>query len=79
MMTVDHTASGMAFHSFPQKPELKTPELKTKEIFLCNSLRRVQAKCSEACPVNKQRGGSKNEQSMAEAVAKYLKELVEHK
>ena len=32
-----------------------------------------------AYSVNKQRGGSKNEQSMAEAVAKHLKEFVEHK
>jgi hypothetical protein len=31
-----------------------------------------------AYSVNKQRGGSKNEQSMAEAVAKHLKEFVEH-
>jgi len=32
-----------------------------------------------AYSVNKQRGGGKNEQSMAEAVAKHLKEFVEHK
>ena len=32
-----------------------------------------------AYSVNKQRGGSKNPQSMAEAVAKHLKEFVEHK
>jgi hypothetical protein len=32
-----------------------------------------------AYSVNKQKGGSKNEQSMAEAVAKHLKEFVEHK
>ena len=32
-----------------------------------------------AYSVNKQRGGSKNSQSMAEAVAKHLKEFVEHK
>ena len=32
-----------------------------------------------AYSVNKQRGGSKNQQSMAEAVAKHLKEFVEHK
>jgi TolB-like protein len=32
-----------------------------------------------AYSVNKQRGGSKNEQSMAEAVAKHLKDFVEHK
>jgi len=32
-----------------------------------------------AYSVNKQRGGSKNEQSMAEPVAKHLKEFVEHK
>jgi hypothetical protein len=32
-----------------------------------------------AYSVNKQRSGSKNEQSMAEAVAKHLKEFVEHK
>ncbi len=32
-----------------------------------------------AYSVNKQRGGSKNEQSMAEAVAKHLKGFVEHK
>jgi TolB-like protein len=32
-----------------------------------------------AYSVNKQRGGSKNEQSMAEAVAKHLKEFVERK
>jgi TolB-like protein len=32
-----------------------------------------------AYSVNKQRGGSKNEQSMAEAVAKHLKEFVNHK
>lgn len=32
-----------------------------------------------AYSVNKQRGGNKNEQSMAEAVAKHLKEFVEHK
>jgi hypothetical protein len=32
-----------------------------------------------AYSVNKQRGGSKNEQSMAEAVAKHLKDYVEHK
>ena len=31
-----------------------------------------------AYSVNKQRGGSKNEQSMAEAVAKHLKEFVNH-
>src|ERR1019366_1476504 len=31
-----------------------------------------------AYSVNKQRGGSKNQQSMAEAVAKHLKEYVEH-
>jgi hypothetical protein len=31
-----------------------------------------------AYSVNKQRGGSKNEQSMAEAVAKHLKEFVSH-
>lgn len=31
-----------------------------------------------AYSVNKQKGGSKNEQSMAEAVAKHLKEFVEH-
>src|SRR5256885_745707 len=32
-----------------------------------------------AYSVNKQRGGSKNQQSMAEAVAKHLKEFIEHK
>jgi hypothetical protein len=32
-----------------------------------------------AYSVNKQRGGSKNSQSMAEAVAKHLKDYVEHK
>ena len=32
-----------------------------------------------AYSVNKQKGGSKNQQSMAEAVAKHLKEFVEHK
>lgn len=32
-----------------------------------------------AYSVNKQRGGSKNEQSMAEAVAKHLKDFVNHK
>jgi hypothetical protein len=32
-----------------------------------------------AYSVNKQRGGSKNEQSMAEAVAKHLKEFLEKK
>jgi TolB-like protein len=32
-----------------------------------------------AYSVNKQSGGSKNEQSMAEAVAKHLKEFVNHK
>ena len=32
-----------------------------------------------AYSVNKQRGGSKNSQSMAEAVAKHLKEYMEHK
>jgi hypothetical protein len=32
-----------------------------------------------AYSVNKQRGGSKNEQSMAEAVAKHLKDFIEHK
>jgi hypothetical protein len=32
-----------------------------------------------AYSVNKQRGGSKNEQSMAEAIAKHLKEFLEHK
>src|SRR5216684_8945836 len=32
-----------------------------------------------AYSVNKQRGGGKNAQSMAEAVAKHLKEFVEHK
>lgn len=32
-----------------------------------------------AYAVNKQRGGAKDEQSMAEAVAKHLKEYVEHK
>jgi len=32
-----------------------------------------------AYSVNKQRGGSKNAQSMAEAIAKHLKEFVEHK
>jgi hypothetical protein len=32
-----------------------------------------------AYSVNKQKGGNKNEQSMAEAVAKHLKEFVEHK
>jgi TolB-like protein len=31
-----------------------------------------------AYSVNKQRGGSKNEQSMAEAIAKHLKEYVNH-
>jgi PEGA domain len=31
-----------------------------------------------ACSVNKQKGGSKSSQSMAEAVAKHLKEFVEH-
>jgi TolB-like protein len=32
-----------------------------------------------AYSVNKQRGGSKNQQSMAEAVAKHLKEFLSHK
>jgi TolB-like protein len=32
-----------------------------------------------AYSVNKQRGGSKNEQSMAEAIAKHLKDFVDHK
>ena len=32
-----------------------------------------------AYSVNKQRGGGKNSQSLAEAVAKHLKEFVEHK
>ena len=32
-----------------------------------------------AYSVNKQRGGSKNQQSMAEAVAKHLKGFIEHK
>jgi len=32
-----------------------------------------------ACSVNKQRGGSKNEQSMVEAVAKRFKEFLEKK
>ena len=32
-----------------------------------------------AYSVNKQKGGSKNTQSMAEAIAKHLKEFVEHK
>jgi hypothetical protein len=32
-----------------------------------------------AYSVNKQRGGGKNAPSMAEAVAKHLKEFVEHK
>ena len=32
-----------------------------------------------AYSVNKQRGGDKNQQSMAEAVAKHLKDFVEHK
>jgi hypothetical protein len=32
-----------------------------------------------AYSVNKQKGGSKNEQSMAEAIAKHLKDFVEHK
>jgi hypothetical protein len=37
------------------------------------------SKMAWAYSVNKQRGGGKNEQSMAEAVAKHLKEFVEHK
>jgi hypothetical protein len=32
-----------------------------------------------AYSVNKQKGGSKNSQSMAEAIAKHLKEFVEHR
>jgi len=36
------------------------------------------AKVLWAYSVNKQKGGSKNSQSMAEAVAKHLKEFVEH-
>lgn len=32
-----------------------------------------------AYSVNKQRGGSKNEQSMAEAIAKHLKDFADHK
>jgi hypothetical protein len=32
-----------------------------------------------AYSVNKQKGGSKNSQSMAEAIAKHLKEFIEHK
>jgi hypothetical protein len=32
-----------------------------------------------AYSVNKQRGGSKNQQSMAEAIAKHLKDFMEHK
>ena len=32
-----------------------------------------------AYSVNKQRGGGKNEQSMAEAIAKHLKDFVDHK
>jgi hypothetical protein len=32
-----------------------------------------------AYSVNKQRGGSKNQQSMAEAIAKHLKDFLEHK
>jgi TolB-like protein len=46
------------------------------------SVQLVEASSSKmlwAYSVNKQRGGSKNEQSMAEAVAKHLKEFVEHK
>ena len=37
------------------------------------------SKMAWAYSVNKQRGSSKNSQSMAEAVAKHLKEFVEHK
>jgi hypothetical protein len=37
------------------------------------------SKMTWAYSVNKQRGGGKNEQSMAEAVAKHLKEFVDHK
>jgi hypothetical protein len=46
------------------------------------SVQLIEASSSKmlwAYSVNKQRGGSKNEQSMAEAVAKHLKEFVEHK
>jgi TolB-like protein len=46
------------------------------------SVQLIEASSSKmlwAYSVNKQRGGSKNEQSMAEAVAKHLKEYVEHK
>jgi TolB-like protein len=46
------------------------------------SVQLIEASSSKmmwAYSVNKQRGGSKNSQSMAEAVAKHLKQYVEHK
>ena len=46
------------------------------------SVQLIEASSSKmlwAYSVNKQRGGSKNSQSMAEAVAKHLKQFVEHK
>jgi hypothetical protein len=46
------------------------------------SVQLIDATSSKMCwaySVNKQRGGSKNEQSMAEAVAKHFKEFLEKK
>src|SRR2546425_13028408 len=46
------------------------------------SVQLIEASSSKmlwAYSVNKQRGGSKNQQSMAEAVAKHLKEFLSHK